>query len=81
LAPGLNTDMQHRCKFCPESYPFFAFLRGHIRQDHPDEWVKVKTWLGHTVDIKLEQFERKAAEGLRGPGKTEVAPCQTMTKP
>jgi len=52
-------------------------LKWHIRQEHPEHWAKVESWLGHTVDAKLEQFERKAREGLRGPGKTEVAPCQT----
>ena len=69
--------MEHRCKFCPETRHGYPALRGHIRQDHPEHWAKVESWLGHTVDAKLEQFERKAREGLRGPGKTEVAPCQT----
>jgi hypothetical protein len=66
--------MHHRCKFCQEVRTNFAMLRGHIRMDHPVEWAKVENWLGHTVDARLEQFERKAAEGLRGPGKKEATP-------
>lgn len=72
--------MEHRCKFCPLWKTGYAALKRHVELDHPDEFGKVTAWLGRTVDPKLEQFERKAAEGLRGPGKTEVVPCQTTSK-
>lgn len=58
--------MTHKCKFCSHHFASYRLLRHHAELDHPVEFTLVSQWLGKVTDVKIEQYEKIAHEGLFG---------------
>lgn len=59
------------CKFCKRPQQGIRSLRIHCEIEHRDEYLAIESWLGRTIDLRLESLKRLAKESMIGHHETQ----------
>lgn len=54
------------CKFCKAQLTSQRELRFHCEFEHQAEYTKIQSWLGKSVWLRLQSYERLAKQGMLG---------------